>query len=355
MRTAGTTRRAGLAACAFAAVRLALGDGATSDHEREDRRYLERRASRAEKPASEAPADPAAGARDFLARADELIRDRSYRSAASDRHRVQTDDPRVDPKAVVALLDGFSAFFERQWSGRADLAPEVGQLRVFLFYSSRDLELAIGPDAGFAADRAAGHHRPAAEAVAAHTDPEGPPKLGETLIHAVAHRLVERRLPGGRAPRSPWVGEGLASYFGHTRIARGIVFDAGVVGGSAVALVEGVGSEPPAQARSLLDELRNELRSRAKGGDPLFSDVLRIEDAAEFYGEDAELHRAASWVIAHYLLHADDGSHAAAFGRWLALEERAEGGPDALLRELGVDAVAFEVALAEHLRRMSPR
>ena len=42
---------------------------------------------------------------EVLARAEELVKDKNYWSRSSDRYRVQTDDPDLDSKAVVALLE----------------------------------------------------------------------------------------------------------------------------------------------------------------------------------------------------------------------------------------------------------
>ena len=81
------------------------------------------------------PQSPEEARNAFLEVADKLIRDRDYRAANSERYRVQTDDPRINPKAVAQLLEQFRGFFEQSWAGRAELRPYVEQSRVFLFYS----------------------------------------------------------------------------------------------------------------------------------------------------------------------------------------------------------------------------
>ena len=46
-----------------------------------------------------------------------------------------TDDPGLNPKAAVSLLDAFRDFFDEYWEGRTELAPYDKRSRVFLFYS----------------------------------------------------------------------------------------------------------------------------------------------------------------------------------------------------------------------------
>lgn len=351
---AGIVLLVATAMLAPAAAATAADDDRLGDHEQEDRRYYERRA---QQPAAAAePATPEASAGDreaetaaFLARADELIRDRNYRSEAGERYRVQTDDPRVDVRAVVALLEEFRRDFDGFWKDRVELRPYDRESRVFLFYSFYKFnELLVG-DWRFHVSRPKGHYRPWFDAITIHTDPGGGQSLADTLLHEAAHQLVEQRLLGGQAPQAIWLSEGLASYFGYTAINREGLRP-GVVGRKEVALLKGGDAESGAEARARLKEFNR----AARGANAPFAEVMAIRDPAVFYGPQASRYYSASWLLVHFLLHGDDGAHAAGFARWL--EAIAGGEPDAdLLAEIGLGAPQLEEAALAHAKRLKVR
>lgn len=336
------------------------GDEQTRDHEEQDRRYYERHArseeKKAEEPAAE-PADREAETAAFLARADELIRDRNYRSFAGAHYRIQTDDPRVDVQAVASLLDRFRAYFEELWSGRAALSPYERESRTFLFYSFYKFNQLLVGDWRFSANRPKGHYRPWFDVITIHTDPGSAQTLGETLIHEAAHQLVEQRLFGGAAPQSIWLSEGLATYFGYTHLDRDGTFRPGAIGGKSVTLLKDGQPESGAAARQALSDFKEVRKSMAKEGGSPYAEVLLIRDPAEFFGEHAPRHYAASWLLVHFLFHGDDGAHADAFVRWLgrAAHGAGEGDVDALYRELGLTLPELGAALDAHVGRLKVR
>ncbi len=335
------------AAALFVGHRVAAqeSDEQTRDHEERDRRYYER------EPAN-APADREAETAAFLARADELIRDRNYRSFAGAHYRIQTDDPRVDVQAVAALLDLFRAHFEEFWSGRAALSPYERESRTFLFYSFYKFNQLLDADWRFSANRPKGHYRPWFDVITIHTDPGSSQTLGETLVHEAAHQLVEQRLLGGEALHSIWLSEGLATYFGYTYLDRERTFRPGEIGGKSVTLLKEGQPESGAAARQALSGFKQVRKALAKEGRSPYLETLALRDPAEFFGADSSRHYAASWLLVHFLLHGDDGAHAAAFVRWLAA---GTGEADALLRELGLTPPELGAALDAHAGRLKVR
>ena len=84
------------------------------------------------------------------------------------------------------------------------------------------------------------------------------------------------------------------------------------------------------------------------------TDVIRIRDHGAFYGQ-AQWTYGASWVLVHYLLHADDGAHRDAFLRYLKLESRGAGGEAAFYDELKSEPEALERAATSYLKRLKAR
>jgi hypothetical protein len=337
------------------AAALAQTDDQTRDYEEQDRRYYERHIQKKkgneEGTPQAAPRDRAAETAAFLDRADELIRDSNYRSFTGRHYRVQSDDPRVDVKAAVSLLDAFRDFFDGYWSDRLELVPYDEQSRAFLFYSFYKFNKLLVGDWRFNVNRPKGHYRPWFDVITIHTDPGGQ-TLAETLIHEAAHQLLEQRLFGGDEPTSIWLSEGMASYFGYMLLDGDMKFQPGVVGAKGIRLVRDGPSESAAEARSRLQDFRKELKSMAKDGVSPFDEVLSIRDPAVFYGKDSRRYYSASWLLVHFLLHGDDGAHSEAFLHWLSLEARGEGGAAALYRETGLAARELDAAMAAHVKRL---
>ena len=98
-------------------------DDQERDHEEQDRRYYERYLERTKQTDDEPGA--ARDRESFVARADELIRDRNHRVATTERYRVQTDDPRLDVQAVAAHPSARSASLRRT----AELMGSRGEAR----------------------------------------------------------------------------------------------------------------------------------------------------------------------------------------------------------------------------------
>jgi hypothetical protein len=343
---------------AWPAAALAQTDEQTQEYEEQDRRYYERHIQQEQEKEEDdsraAPRDRESETATFLARADELIRDSNYRSSAGRYYRVQTDDPRVDVRAAVSLLDAFRDFFDAYWSDRLELVPYDEQSRTFLFYSFHKFNKLLVGDFRFNVNRPKGHYRPWFDVITIHTDPGGQ-TLAETLVHEAAHQLLEQRLFDGGEPTSIWLSEGMASYFGYTLLDREMTFQPGVVGAKDIRLVRDGPGESATEARGRLQSFKKKLKSMAKEGFSPFDEVLSIRDPAVFYGPEATRYYTASWLLVHFLLHGDDGAHSDAFLRWLSLEARGEGGAEALYREAGLDPPELDAAMAAYVKLFKVR
>jgi len=313
------------------------------DHERQDRRYVER-----QQRGEAAPDDEDADA--YIARADELIRDRNYRSGSGPSYRVQTDDPRLRPQAAVDLLTRFREFFERTLGERIELKPHDVQARTFLFYSFHKYNRMLGGDFSRRIVRPSGHYGAVPDVLVVHTDAGPTADFADTLIHEAAHHLVAEEIYGDAGRPAPWLSEGLASYFGYTFLDATGAFEPGVIGGKSVELFLKGGARPGTGAKRRLRTFRKDLRSRGPETELTFDWVASIRDRASFYGADVRITYPASWLLVHYLLHGDGGSHAPAFLRFVALDVAGQATPEALYRELGMDAATLDAAVRAYVK-----
>ncbi len=312
---------------------------------REDERYRQRYAS----PSPEAPPDTDRAA---LERAYTLIRDTNHRALRTPTVALDTDDPRIDLRAVERLVSATNRLFEAVFGGRVDLAADPAPAQVFLFWSYADYNQLVGGAYSRSLLRPKGHYGTMFDAVALHTDSDQPGGLGDTLVHEVSHRLVDKRLYAGSGMPPPWLGEGLAEYFGRTRIDEHGAFEPGVVGGKAGSLF----SEGPARAGASdsKSSLRELARVLERGERAIGSEVVRA-DPARYYGEATLGHYAASWMLVHWLLHAEDPARTAGFFEFLALDRRGSGGPDAFFRAVGIAESDLDAALATHIAHVKVR
>lgn len=327
-------------------------DDRLDDHEQQDRLYLERYQKRAEERAQPAETDDAVLAEAFIARAEELIRDKNYRSFTADRIRAQTDDPRVDPKAVVGLLEGFNDYFADFWRDTLELQPQVSLSRVFLFYSFYKYNQLLAGDWRLSDVRPKGHYLEGVQAITLHTDSAAASDLADVLIHENTHLLFGERLFTEGYPIPAWVNEGLASYFGYTYMDEAGRFHPGEIGGKKVSLMRNAQAVAGGEGKQRLNSLKKSMKK--KTGAPELVDVTRIDDPGRFYSQP-EWSYSASWILVHYLLHGDDGAHRRAFARYLVRTSQGDGGPQTLLHELRMSAGELETAATAHLKRMRPR
>ena len=325
---------------------LLAGAQTHEDYEEQDRRYLER----LQQAEAREERDPESERKAFVEMADELIHDQNYRSKVGEHFRVQTDDPRLDVKATSALVETFYNFFDGFWTGRVELQDRDDLSRVFLFYSFHRYNKLLGGDWSLSRVRPRGHYTPVFDVVTLHTDAATEDTLADTLIHEATHQLVQQRIyGGGDIGPSIWLTEGLAEYFGYLYMDRHHQFHAGEIGGKKVALFrdDARGSK---ESKDILSAFRKALRKLEKKGPTHLTNVVYMNDPRDFYGEDSAINYFASWLLVHFMLHADDGRHAPAFHRYLALEKSGEERKDALFRELGIERDELDAALLTYLK-----
>jgi len=160
------------------------------------------------------------------------------------------------------------------------------------------------------------------------------------VVHEAIHMLDYERVYPPRAQPSKWFEEGLANYFGFSRLDGDLKVDAGAIRASASIVI--------GSARVQFDpraELREHLRlTRVEGPMPL-EPLLAAGPEDELWagGRSARAYGAA-WTFVHFLRHSDRGRRAAAFSRYAAREAGGQGGLAAFKEIFGNDLAALEAA-----------
>ena len=291
----------------------------------------------------------------FIALADDLVRDKNYWSRQSERYRIQTDDPQLDSKATVELLESFRTFHDGFWPG--DSLEQYDEIsRVFLFDSFYKYNQLLGFDARFSEIRPKGHYISAFNVMVIRTTADTPGGLADTLVHEAAHQLTDQSFYGEGFQPSAWVSEGLASYFGFTYRDKSGAFRAGEIGGKNAALIKGGAKSATGEAGARLRDFRKAVKAQGSdGGSFVDQFVSTASDPRVFYGEDLLLNYTIAWVLTHYLLHGDEGAHRDAFVSYIRAEARGDGGPEAFYREIGMESAALDAAVTAHVKKMKAR
>jgi len=331
-----------------------VDDEEMEDHRRQDEEYYKRYLEEKESTSTE-DADEAALAEAFLAKADELIRDKNHQSRYGKRYRIQTDDPRVDLESVETLLESFRDFFDEVWSARAESRTYDQQSRVFLFYSYHKYNKLTGGDWSRQVVRPKGHYGSMFDAVVIHTDSDRPGGLPNTLVHESAHQLVDQILYGGTVRPSLWVAEGIATYYENTFMNASGEFEPGVVGGKQTSVFRGESDKAVSDARLRIRGTREAFDIAATEDTQLMLMVISADDPSEFYGRNALSNYDLAWLLVHFLFHGDDGAHAESFVRYLRLEAEDRGGVEVFLGEIGMTPAELDAAVRQHIKTVRIR
>jgi hypothetical protein len=70
-----------------------------------------------------------------------------------------------------------------------------------------------------------------------------------------------------------------------------------------------------------------------------------------FYAEGREERYHASWLLVHFLMHGEEGAHAAGFVRYLAREIREDVTVEDFYKDLGMSPEQLQAAFEKHARK----
>jgi uncharacterized protein (DUF1684 family) len=190
------------------------------------------------------------------------------------------------------------------------------------------------------ASTAVGEYLPASRILAFPCEPAGGHVPIPIVVHEAIHMLDYERVYPPRAQPSKWFEEGLANYFGFSRLDGDMHVDTGSIRSSAALVIGGARVQFDPRA-----ELREHLRlTRLEGPMPLEPLLAAgAEDELWAGGRSARAYGAA-WTLIHFLRHSDRGRREAAFEQYAAREAAGRGGLAAFKEIFGPDLAALEAA-----------
>jgi TonB family protein len=187
---------------------------------------------------------------------------------------------------------------------------------------------------------AVGEYLPASRILAFPCEPTGGHVPIPIVVHEAIHMLDYERVYPPRAQPSKWFEEGLANYFGFSRLDGDMHVDAGSIRSSASIVI--------GSARVQFDpraELREHLRlTRVEGPMPLEPLLAAGPDDELWAGGRSARAYGAAWTLIHFLRHSDRGRREAAFEQYAAREAAGHGGLAAFKEIFGPDLAALETA-----------
>ncbi|HET6372939.1 MAG TPA: hypothetical protein VFG76_06515 [Candidatus Polarisedimenticolia bacterium] len=303
-------------------------------------------------PAAPSASPAASPVEEFVAKAEALlIADDNYDAKSTAHYKVKTDDPRFNVAAAADLLESFRQFFDSFWSSRTELRPYDEPSRILLFFSRYKYKQLMPGSLDVGATTRVGHYQPYFDIVALHTDTVGPEDFPELLVHEAAHQLVTRRIFGPDDYPSPWVSEGLADYMGNTLRGADGKFQPGRIGGKGTSLFKG---SKGSSKRMGWPEVRAYRASLKKEDALTIDEVVRTSNPDAFYDASSIERYTASWLLVHFLLHADGGSHSEAFIRHLRHDAAGEGGAEMLYRDLGMSREQLDSSFRAYIKDLAP-
>jgi protein TonB len=264
------------------------------------------------------------------------------RQTESPRFVVRTDGPSGVEDTVAGNLEAIFNLLARDLLPGIAPQPEPFKVQVFVYAKEAPFREFLSRQALL--ENSAGFYH-AAGLIAFHLEMPSSEMLTGLLLHEGTHAFVDRHLVRAGVALPRWLGEGFAEYVGNSAIERGqlrpgkTVLQKYELGRGRVHAVE-------TSAALRLDDAKAALR-RGKG-----LGVRQLLEASPeiFYGENAGLFYASSWLLVHYLRDGEPGWASDRFPRFVLY--LAEGYPqEAAFREVYGDSAAAEDAFRRYVQK----
>jgi hypothetical protein len=235
---------------------------------------------------------------------------------------------------------------ERFWGERVPLRPLTQEILVYAFARQEDHDRLHRLWAGSGSPHTStqGEYIPSSRILSLPCEAMGGHLPVPYLIHEAIHMLNYERVYAEGTVTSRWFEEGLASYFGFSRVDARLRIAAGDIDRSSLLNLEGVRIQ--FDPRTELREHRRRLEQRG----PLPLRLLVGADQADALWTGGPSSRAygSSWSLVHFLMHGEKGKHRPAFMEYAELEANGRGGLEAFAGLFGPDLDAFEASWHEY-------
>ena len=220
------------------------------------------------------------------------------RKLESENFRLWTD---LEDSRQLGLLLGlaeqtrrrFRAVFEPYF----DVQDLTGRSEVYLFRRRADYLHFYDSFGRAGSANPSGHYSMDLRMVALSAQSASGNALAATVVHEMAHLLLDQSLYRGTRPPRDWIGEGLACSF---------AFSAGSEDGKIAGIeskLDPLGVGPPALAR--VQAIQRDWKNRTAL--PV-SDLLDAGSGG-FTGQSSSRYYDAAWLLCHFLLYGDQGRH----------------------------------------------
>jgi PPIC-type peptidyl-prolyl cis-trans isomerase-like protein/TonB-like protein len=279
------------------------------------------------------------------------IRQKETRIGRLEIHTDALDDEEIEVlgKVIDAALEAHRRF----WEPIVPMRPFKEKILVYAFARKQDHERLRGiwdstSGSPSVPSAAAGEYVASSRLLAISCEETQGHLPVPVLVHEAIHMLDAERIYAAGAQPSKWFEEGLATYFGFSRMTGALQISAGEIRRSGT-IVSG-------EVRMQFDP-RSPLREyhrRVAETEPV--PLRRLVSAGLsdplWRGGDSAIGYGAAWTLVHFLEDGARGRRRAAFQDLARLEARGEGGPDAFERIFGPDLDALESEWREYDDRL---
>lgn len=165
------------------------------------------------------------------------------------------------------------------------------------------------------------------------------------LLHETTHAFVNEHVTRPDRPLPKWFGEGFATYLENSTIKKGRLVPGRTLRRE-FKMVQGSVVKRTAQSYFDLETAKKALR---QGRGPTIKELLTT-DIDSFYGERRQLYYPASWLLVHFLRHADAGWAQDEFPRMVLYVAEGFSGVETLEAVYGKRLAELEGDFKEYLR-----
>jgi len=280
--------------------------------------------------------------------AEQYIDPEHRRRRDTDRFVLVTD---AEDETTVDVLAANMEAVLRTFRGLFDphIEPLPPRFKIVVYLYRREAQLnQLQLDLSGRSVGAGFYHSPGL--LALHQEVPSSDRLLHTMLHEAFHAFSDTYLtgPGSNLPR--WAEEGLAEYFGNSKIERGRLVP-GKMDRGRYAIVHG--GRRPMRLRSSAQWNLDEARSALKSGQaPSIGQLLEATEDT-FYGERIRHYYGFSWLFVHFLQHGrEEWETGQTFARMLLYLSEGYASQDALAALFGTTPEELQPEFDRYVRRL---
>lgn len=254
--------------------------------------------------------------------------------------------PPEEVEMLGRVIESAVQAHQRFWSERVELRPLSKEILIYAFARQSDHDRLHRLWAGSDSPRSStqGEYIPSSRILSLPCEAMGGHLPVPYLIHEAIHMLNYERVYADGTITSRWFEEGLASYFGFSRVDARLRIKEGTIDRSSLLNLEDhrIQFDPRTEIREHRHRLEQQgpLALRTLIGAAASDDLWASDRSSRAYG--------SSWSLVHFLLHGEKGKYRQAFMDYAVLEANGQGGLEAFAGLFGADLDALEASWHEY-------